>query len=220
MSLAFAARRVTLQIVMSIRHPRLKGIVAAIALIVTYSIPLNAQTLEVPGTPAPQAAPEVPADLTSEPELLQRLATADTAEAKRLDRQLQAIWSKSGSASMDLLLQRGRDALEADEASVAIEHLTALTDHAPEFAEGFHTRATAYFRAGLYGPALADLGRALELNPNNYNAIYGLGVMLESLGEDKRAFAAYERVLALNPHHEEAAQGEERLRVGVEGTSL
>ena len=36
-----------------------------------------------------------------------------SASAILFDRQLQALWSQSGSASADLLLERGREALEA-----------------------------------------------------------------------------------------------------------
>ena len=61
---------------MSIRHPKLKGIVAALGLIVTYSLPLSAQTAEpVPELPVPDVADVAP-DLTSEPELLDRLTAA------------------------------------------------------------------------------------------------------------------------------------------------
>ena len=73
--------------------------------------------------------------------LLDRLATASPAEAPRIAREIEAHWAKSGSAAMDLLLRRGRDAMEASEYVLAIEHFTALTDHAPAFAEGFHARA-------------------------------------------------------------------------------
>jgi len=152
--------------------------------------------------------------------LLQQLAEAEQGPARALDRQLQALWSKSGSAAMDLLLKRGRDALEVDEVSVAIEHLTALTDHAPDFAEGWHMRASAYFEAELYGPALADLERALALNPNNYNAIFGLGAILETFGNPEQAYEAYTRVLTIHPHHEDVRKAMERLRPRVEGKSL
>lgn len=189
---------------MSIVHPKLKGIVAALALIVTYSIPLSAQT----------------ADSQDEAALLEALATAEPAAAKRLDRQIQALWSQSGSPSLNLLLKRGRDALEKEDIEAALEHLTALTDHAPEFAEGWHARASAYFAAELFGPAMADLERALSLNPNNYNAIFGLGAILETFGDEKRAYEAYQRALALHPHHENGTQAAERLKSRVEGKSL
>lgn len=201
----------------------LKCIVAAALAIVTYSIPVGAQVSDPDAPQAPvveQAAPEAQADLRDESALLAALAGADAVEAQRLDRQLQALWSKSGSASMDLLLKRGRDALDSEDTRAAIEHLTALTDHAPGFAEGWHARASAYFSAELFGPAVADLEHALVLNPNNYNAIFGLGAILETFGDKERAYQAYMRALALHPHHAEATKGRARLEPLVQGKSL
>ncbi|MEY8838324.1 tetratricopeptide repeat protein, partial [Cribrihabitans sp. XS_ASV171] len=95
-----------------------------------------------------------------------------------------------------------------------------LTDHAPGFAEGWHARASAFFGSELYGMALADLERALALNPNNYNAIYGLGLIFEALGEPELAFDAYNRALAIHPHHEEVTKAVNRLEPQVGGQSL
>lgn len=148
---------------------------------------------------------------STEAELLEALQASSESEARRLERELALIWDRSGSASMDLLLKRGREAMEDENTLRAIEHFSALTDHAPEFAEGWHARATAYFRAGLYGPALDDLQRALALNPNNYNAIFGLGVMFQEFGDLPRAVQAFDRTLELNPHHEPATEARKRL---------
>lgn len=169
----------------------LKSIVTALCVSCLYFAPASAET--------------------SETELLAQLAEADEAEAKRIDRELALIWGRSGSASMDLLLKRGREALEDEDNTRAIEHLSALTDHAPEFAEGWHLRATAYYRAGLYGPALDDLERALALNPNNYDAIFGLGVMMQEFGNSDAAAELFDRTLSLHPHHENAREARERL---------
>jgi tetratricopeptide (TPR) repeat protein len=193
---------------------KFKGIAAAIAAIALFSSPLSAQQA-VSGS-----EPGADVQLRDESSLLAALALADPAQAARLERQLQAIWNKSGSAAMDLLLQRGRDALETEDTRAAIEHLTALTDHAPDFAEGWHARASAYFQAELYGPALADLERALALNPNNYNAIFGVGTILETFGDISGAYAAYQRVLAIHPNHEEVRKALERLRPEIEGETL
>ena len=121
---------------------------------------------------------------------------------------------------MDLLFRRGREAMEQQDLQAAIEHFTALTDHAPDFAEGWHARATAYFHADLYGPAVADLERALALNPNNYRAIFGLGTILETFGDEKRAYEAYLRAKAIHPHFEDVTDALDRLRTGVEGQTL
>lgn len=197
-------RCATLHTVMSVLHTFHKCIVAATFAIVTYSVPLAAQT-----------APD-----TNESELLAALAVADPKEARQVDRQLQRLWSQSGSAAMDLLLERGRDALKDNDVPGAIEHLTALTDHAPDFAEGWNVRASAYFHAELYGPALADLERALVLNPNNYDAILGLGAILEILGDPKGAYLAYEKAQAIHPHHEDITNALDRLRPEIEGEAL
>lgn len=206
--LEIGAHHVTLVTIMSRECPKLKSAVAALAAIVMFSLPL-VNVL---------AAQE--ADLHDEPALLEALAQADSAESRRLERQLHALWSKSGSPAMDLLLNRGRDALAASDTRAAIEHLTALTDHAPDFAEGWLARASAYFAADLYGPALADLQRALQLNPNNFNAITGLGAILEAFGDPVGAYAAYQRVQTIHPHHEEAGRAIERLKADVEGKAL
>ncbi|MCV2889494.1 tetratricopeptide repeat protein [Ruegeria aquimaris] len=182
----------------------LKGIVAAIGLLVAISGSLAAQQ----------------ADSSDETALLAELAQADTTRARQLDRQLQALWAKSGSPSADFLLKRGRDALELHDYGAAIEHLTALTDHAPDFAEGWHARASAYFAVNLFGPAIADLEHVLALNPNHYNAIYGLGLMLEALDRPEAAFAAYSRALAIHPHHEEVTSAVNRLKPRIEGQAL
>lgn len=191
---------VTFTVVMLMKTNNLKRIVTAFCAVFVFSAPVLAQD---------QAE-----------FLLQQLREAPESEAARIDRELGLIWDRSGSAAMDLLLKRGRDALEAEENDKAIEHLTALTDHAPEFAEGWHARATAFYRAGLFGPALDDLERALALNPDNYDAIYGLGVMMQELGNTEGAYEAFGRVLALHPHHENAIKSLEELKRSGIGRTL
>ncbi|MEP1352572.1 MAG: tetratricopeptide repeat protein [Tateyamaria sp.] len=145
-------------------------------------------------------------------EMMEALREAEPAEATRLSRDIEREWARAGSTSLDMLLRRGREALEEEQIDIAIEHFTAVTDHAPEFAEGWHARATAFYMKGLYGPALDDLQRALILNPDNYNAIFGLGVMLQEFGDYERARDAFDQVLDLHPNHENANTAREQLK--------
>ncbi|MEM9968053.1 MAG: tetratricopeptide repeat protein [Pseudomonadota bacterium] len=145
-------------------------------------------------------------------ELMDRLRSANGDEAKRIAQEVEMAWSRSGSPAMDLLLKRGREAIQKGDFAAAVNHLTALTDHAPDFAEGFHARAEAYFRLELYGPALDDLEIALALNPQHYEAIFGLGVMFQEFGRLRDAADLYRRVLTLHPNHENAANALSRLK--------
>lgn len=153
--------------------------------------------------------PSAAADLDT---LFDQLSQADPAEAKRISREIERDWEASGSTALDMLLRRGRKAMEDGDVTAAIEHFSALTDHAPGFAEGWHARASAYYSAGKYGPALNDLAHALSLNPRHYDAMYGLGMLLTEIGEDALARRAFEEALALHPHHEQAQKALERTK--------
>lgn len=186
---------------MRLRSPFAKHIVTALAVKVMFSLPAAADT-------------------TALDDLFARLQDPSLQSWEGVVSQIHALWSKSGSPAMDLLLTRGEAAVEAENYDEAIAHLTALTDHAPDFAEGFNARATAYFLTGLYGPALADLRRALALNPRHFGALTGLAVILDETGDSKAAFAAIERAVALNPHDPDLNALFERLQKKVRGVEL
>ena len=148
------------------------------------------------------------------------LADPDNQEWQRAQSDILREWSRSGSPTMDLLLKRGREAMDAGDPQGALEHLTALTDHAPDFAEGWNARATAYFMLGEIGPSVADIGRTLELNAHHFGALDGLGMILEQLDRDEAAKAVYRASLAINPHQDTIRQSLERLDQKTTGTAL
>lgn len=153
-------------------------------------------------------------------DLLAQLADPATEDWETVEDRIIDLWSRSGSRTADLLLQRGRDALEDEDYPAAIEHFTALTDHAPDFAEGWNMRATAFFLIGELGLSVEDIGRALAYNPDHFGALNGLGVVLEQLGRDKDALVAYRAAAALNPHRERLQDAIERLSKAVDGVNI
>lgn len=166
------------------------------------------------------SVPALAADEARLDQLFSSLQEADSREAIKIAREIELEFSKSGSATMDLLLKRGKDAFEAGDTMAAVEHLTALTDHAPEFAEGFYYRALAYLQAELMGPAFADVERALILNPRHFGAIEALGFLLEDMNRPDMAQEAYERVLAIHPHHPDVQAALDRLGPQLSGQDL
>ncbi|TRD20820.1 tetratricopeptide repeat protein [Palleronia caenipelagi] len=152
--------------------------------------------------------------------LFEALATAEGTDAEQIAEKIALEWSKSGSAAMDLLLDRGRDALEAGDTASAIGHLTALVDHAPDFAEAYNSRAVAYFGAKTYGPALADIQMALALNPRHFGAMGGLALIAEEIGAPAIARDALAALIALYPGNEDAVAALGRLEQELDGTAL
>lgn len=121
------------------------------------------------------------------------------------------LWSGSGSAAMDVLLQRGVAALDEGDYPSALGHLTALTDHAPDFAEGWAARGAAYAGAMQFGPAASDLARALKLEPRHFPSLTLLCEMLEDMGAHETATEACQTSLAIHPNQPEAVDTLSRL---------
>jgi tetratricopeptide (TPR) repeat protein len=206
----------------------INAIVAAFLAAMGFSAPLPAPAQEVvPAFPVPEEpAPEPPAEPRQTPEereadLLRQLAEApDPHAASLIESQLKGMWSRSGSASVDLLWKRGQDALEAGSPDEAIEHFTAAIDWSPDFGEAYLGRAIAFYLTNRAGPALGDLRQALALNPHQWEAMQGFAVLLEEIGEEEDALEVWRRVHDMHPQNPEAAAAVDRLELQLQGRTL
>ncbi|WP_227258197.1 tetratricopeptide repeat protein [Kangsaoukella pontilimi] len=162
----------------------------------------------------------VAAEPTELEALFEGLKNADAQVAEQIEGRIYEIWSQSGSDAMDLLLDRGREALAEGDTKGAIHHFSALIDHAPDFAEGYNGRATAYFQLGRYGLSLEDIRRTLTLNPQHFGAMSGLALILEELGETEGALLAWREVERLHPNREGLSDAIRRLEVLSGGETL
>ena len=90
----------------------------------------------------------------------------------------------------------------------------------PAFAEAYNARATAYFQMGRYGQSLADIRQTLLLNPRHFNAMSGLALILEEIGEPEGALQAWREVERLHPNREGLSDAVQRLARQVEGAEL
>jgi tetratricopeptide (TPR) repeat protein len=180
---------------------RIKRIVTALFLAVGFSLPAHAQEAALDG-------------------LYQDLLDADAGAYAGIEAEIFATWDKSRSPAMDLLLQRGEDALLDGNPQAAVDHYTALIDHAPHFAGGYFGRASAYYLIGLTGPALGDIARVLQIDPRQFRAIEGLAVIMEDLERTDDALELYEMILAINPQSLPTKDAVARLQLQLEGQAL
>lgn len=152
--------------------------------------------------------------------LMLQLSQAAPQESERIVDEIRLEWDRSGSPSANLLLDRGRKAYAAGNLEGAIDHYSALTDHAPDFAEGWVGRARIFYDMDEYGLALADLERAIALNPRHFEAISGLGLIFEAMNRQEDAYEAYTLVRSIHPNHPAVTEALDRLERAVKGQTL
>ncbi|WP_380054160.1 tetratricopeptide repeat protein [Falsihalocynthiibacter sp. SS001] len=152
--------------------------------------------------------------------LFAELADPENEDWEDTEDEIRRIFADSGSESMNMLLERGHRSLELGDYLVAIDHFTALTDHSPDFAEGYNARATAYYLIGMFGPSMEDISRVLTLEPRHFDAMVGMARILEESGKPKQALEVFEQVAILHPHEPNVADDIARLNALVGGTNL
>jgi len=152
--------------------------------------------------------------------LFERLKNVDAADAPALEAKIRQEWSKSGSPAANVLLSQAKIAIDADDHKAAMRHLTALTDHAPEFAEGWSLSAVSLFNMGKVGPAMAAIERTLALEPRHFVALEGLVLIFDDAGLYQEAFEILRRIEAIHPNAEILLNARARLEAKTLGQAL
>jgi tetratricopeptide (TPR) repeat protein len=119
--------------------------------------------------------------------------------AERIAANIWQEWFKSGSASVDLMMQWSSEAMEAKKYDVALDFLDQVIVLSPAYAEGWNRRATVHFMMQNYGKSMADIERTLELEPRHFGALSGMAEIMKNTGRTQLALNAYQRVLEIYP---------------------
>lgn len=127
-------------------------------------------------------------------------ATVNEDEAKGIEQSILRIWHRSGSATIDLLMEWAADAMEEEDYALALDYLDSVTTLAPDFAEGWNKRATALFLAGDLRGSLADCDEVVKRNPQHFGALSGYGQIYFRLKEYEKSIEYFRRALEVNPN--------------------
>ena len=147
-------------------------------------------------------------------------AAEDPTQAAFIAEEIEAIWSNVGSPTAELFTQRAADALEQGDVPAARRLIEGALERAPQSVDAWTTSALIAHAADDLGRAVEDIERALSLEPRNYYALLGFGMILEQLGQLEGAYDAYKRALEVYPLLEEAELRAASIEADVRGRDL
>jgi len=147
-------------------------------------------------------------------------AAPDEASAKHVEARIWAIWIQTPSDTAALLMARAKTAVDAKKIEVAIKLLDSVVKLRPDYIEAWNRRATLYYMQNDYGHSLADIREVLIREPRHFGALAGLGMIMQEVGDEKRALEAYRKALAVNPHLEKIPDQVKALTEKVEGRDI
>lgn len=218
---------------MSVMVMRFRALsLAAAVLLFAAALPAAAQAPVPPQTPnTPKVQPVEPPAKLPRPQkgdrtknldfLFEALKVApDTDTSKAIEERIWALWFHSGSDTADLLMARVRSAVEGQDTDLGLKLLDSIIAFKPDYVEAWNRRATIYFAQKDYARALADLRQVLAREPRHFGALTGLGLILQEIGDDKRALEVFRRALAVNPHLDRVPDLVKQLTEKVEGRDI
>ena len=144
----------------------------------------------------------------------------DETSAKAIEQRIWAKWLVSKSDTTNLLMSRVKTAVDGKDLEVALRLLDAIVEINPDYVEGWNRRATLHYMRKEFGRSLADIRRVLALEPRHFGALTGLGLIMQELGDEKRALDAFRKALDVNPHLQRVPDMVKSLTQKVDGRDI
>ena len=153
--------------------------------------------------------------LEDAPALVRALRDADRRVRGLAETALWAVWSRSGDAAVDSLLEIGVTQMRERQVEASVETFTEIIRQRPEFAEAWNKRATAYYLLGEWRRSAADCDEVLKRNPQHFGALSGYGMIWLQLDQPSLALQRFEQALAVNPNLDSVRETIEALRAAL-----
>jgi tetratricopeptide (TPR) repeat protein len=171
---------------------------------------------------APSKLPKVGADRTRGLDFLfgALKAAPDEVSAKHVEARIWALWLQTPSDTAALLMMRAKAAMDAQQTDTALKLLDAVVKLRPDYVEAWNRRATLYYLKNDYAHSLQDIEQVLVREPRHFGALAGLGMIMQDIGDDKRALDAFRKALAVNPHLDKVPGLVKTLTEKVEGRDI
>lgn len=158
-----------------------------------------------------QATARIPASDRLEQLFADLKQETNEAAARRIAERIREEWLRSGGETADLLIEWARAAVSEEKYHVALDLLDEVTVLYPDFVEGWSSRALVHLMMDDYDRAMADLSRALAIEPRHFGALSGLAGILRAVGREEEALAVYRRMLEIYPMQRSAQRAVMRI---------
>ncbi|MFX6023288.1 tetratricopeptide repeat protein, partial [Acinetobacter baumannii] len=89
------------------------------------------------------------------------------------------------------LMSRAKAAMDGQKSDVALKLLDSVIKLRPDYTEAWNRRATLHYLRNDYVRSLEDIQQVLAREPRHFGALAGLGMIMQDLGEEKRALEAF-----------------------------
>jgi tetratricopeptide (TPR) repeat protein len=171
---------------------------------------------------APSKLPKVGADRTRGLDFLfgALKAAPDEASAKHVEARIWALWLQTPSDTAALLMMRAKAAADAQQTDVAMKLLDAVIKLRPDYIEAWNWRSKLYYVKNDYAHSLEDIQQVLIREPRHFGALVELGMIMQDIGDDKRALEAFRKALDVNPHLEKMPDMVKTLSEKIEGRDI
>ena len=146
-------------------------------------------------------------------DLFAHLAAATSrGQAASLEQRIEAAEEKPISPTARVLVDGGNAALVAGQTDKAVQDLDSAIDLQPDLGILYRERAVMRLHSGDVAGSIDDLGHAIDREPRDFQAWSILSEVTESKGDAQAAYAAWRKVLAIDPRSEDAGKRLDQLR--------
>lgn len=131
-------------------------------------------------------------------------AAPDPTEAKRIENQIWESWI--AAAPTDEVRSKVEKAMQRRSVydfQGAKDILDEVVVEAPDYSEGWNQRAFVSFLQGNYEDSLADIEKALELEPRHFGALSGQAMIFMTMGRMQLGQKALREAVKIHPYLKE-----------------
>jgi len=134
-------------------------------------------------------------------DLFRALQSADTLEnATAVQDTIKEIWKENPDSELRSSLDTGIAQLLEGNFDEALSTFTKITKADPSYGEAWNKKATVHYMMGHMRESLEAARRALEIDPRNFQALAGIGLVeMDSSSSVEKAVDPFRQCLALNP---------------------